>query len=84
VTPVAPVSEPEVISAGQITPTDSMSIIGAGEDFSGSDGHSTRGAAAGEGRPYDVLSESEGMLTPASWSEVGSVISDTEGPVAAR
>lgn len=69
-TPVAPVSEPEVVSDGQLTPTDSISIIGSGEDV----GNDTRA-----GRPFDVMSESEGMLTPASWSEVGSVISETEG-----
>ncbi|OAQ68954.1 hypothetical protein VFPPC_13762 [Pochonia chlamydosporia 170] len=69
-TPVAPVSEPEVVSDGQLTPTDSISIIGSGEDV----GNDTRA-----GRPFDVMSESEGMLTPASWSEVGSVVSETEG-----
>lgn len=72
VTPVAPVSEPEVISDGQLTPTDSVSIIGSGECV-GND-NDTR-----SGRPFDVMSESEGMLTPASWSEVGSVVSETEG-----
>jgi hypothetical protein len=70
-TPVAPVSEPEIVSDGQLTPTDSVSIIGSGEDV----GNDTRQ----QQRPFDVLSESEGMLTPASWSEVGSVVSETEG-----
>lgn len=69
-TPVAPVSEPEVVSDGQLTPTDSISIIGSGEDV---------GNESKAGRPFDVMSESEGMLTPASWSEVGSVVSETEG-----
>ncbi|KND88826.1 hypothetical protein TOPH_06531 [Tolypocladium ophioglossoides CBS 100239] len=75
VTPVAPVSEPELISDGELTPTDSMSLAGSGEDIS-SEAQSSR---AGEtGRPFDVMSESEGMLTPASWSEVGSVISEND------
>lgn len=82
VTPMAPISEPELISDGQLTPTDSMSIIDAGEDAGSHEARSVRGAGTSEGgRPYDVLSESEGMLTPASWSEVGSVISEAEGPV---
>ncbi|KAG8425087.1 hypothetical protein J3458_001827 [Metarhizium acridum] len=72
VTPVAPVSEPEVVSDGQLTPTDSVSVIVSGGDV-GSDNDSRLG------RPFDVMSESEGMLTPASWSEVGSVVSETEG-----
>lgn len=85
VTPMAPVSEPEVISEGQLTPTDSMSIIGSGEDYTANEVQSAREAGTSEGgRPYDVLSESEGMLTPASWSEVGSVVSDTEGPTPVR
>lgn len=85
VTPAAPVSEPDLISDGQLTPTDSMSIIDAGEDFGRNEARSVREAGTSEGgRPYDVLSESEGMLTPASWSEVGSVVSETEGPMPLR
>ncbi|KAK0391252.1 hypothetical protein NLU13_0753 [Sarocladium strictum] len=85
VTPMAPVSEPEVISEGQLTPTDSMSIIGSGEDYTANEAQAAREAGTSEGgRPYDVLSESEGMLTPASWSEIGSVVSDTEGPTPMR
>lgn len=80
VTPTAPVSEPDVISDGQLTPTDSVSIIGSGEDFGRDEEPAGRSAGGPDAdRPYDVLSESEGMLTPASWSEVGSVISETEG-----
>ncbi|PHH85190.1 hypothetical protein CDD83_777 [Cordyceps sp. RAO-2017] len=83
VTPAAPVSEPELISEGQLTPTDSVSVIGSGEDL----GRESRSSvAAGDtGRPFDVLSESEGMLTPVSWSEVGSVVSENEvvGPTPA-
>ena len=66
-TPVAPVSEPEAVSDGQLTPTDSVSVIGSGD---------VDPAGGAQGRAFDVLSESEGMLTPASWSEVGSVVSE--------
>lgn len=75
VTPVAPASEFEEISDGQLTPTDSVSIIGSGEDVASEANSSHVGQ---NGRPYDVMSESEGMLTPASWSEVGSVVSDND------
>lgn len=81
VTPAAPMSEPELVSDdGQLTPTDSVSLVGSGEDLA-QDARSLR--AAETGRPYDVLSASEGVLTPVSWSEVGSVISesDAHGPV---
>ncbi|KAI5463773.1 hypothetical protein BGZ63DRAFT_199715 [Mariannaea sp. PMI_226] len=81
VTPTAPVSEPEVLSDGQLTPTDSMSIIGSVDDVA-NETHSTRGDQ--ESRYYDVMSESSGMMTPASWSEVGSVISESEAPIPAR
>ncbi|KJZ79195.1 hypothetical protein HIM_01346 [Hirsutella minnesotensis 3608] len=76
VTPAAPMSEPELISDGQLTPTDSVSLVGSGEDVA-NDANSSRAGDAE--RPYDVLSESEGMLTPASWSEIGSVVSESEG-----
>ena len=69
-------SEPEVISEGQLTPTDSVSVI---EDFYHEDAQSTR--ADENGRYFDVMSESEGMATPASWSEVGSVISESDAHV---
>ncbi|KAH0496853.1 hypothetical protein TgHK011_004197 [Trichoderma gracile] len=78
VTPVAPMSEPDVISEGELTPTDSMSLAGSGEDIADDARISERDS---NGRYMDVMSESEGMLTPASWSEVGSVISDNEGPM---
>ncbi|CAG9997490.1 unnamed protein product [Clonostachys byssicola] len=79
-TPRMPVSEAgsepdEFLTEGQLTPTDSVSIIGSHEDF-GNDGVSTRNGSAA--RPYDVISESDGMMTPASWSEVGSVISESD------
>ncbi|KAL7937919.1 hypothetical protein V8C35DRAFT_290291 [Trichoderma chlorosporum] len=78
VTPVAPMSEPDVISQGELTPTDSVSLVGSGEDVA-NDAHFSE--HDGNGRYMDVMSESEGMATPASWSEVGSVISDNDGPM---
>ncbi|KAF4968507.1 hypothetical protein FZEAL_10382 [Fusarium zealandicum] len=82
VTPTAPVSEPEVISDdGMMTPTDSVSLVGSGEDVA-NDVQSSRDGETG--RYFDVMSESSGMATPASWSEVGSVISESDAPVLAR
>ena len=78
VTPAEPVSEPELISDGEFTPTDSMSLEGSGEDVA-NDALSSREDE--HGRLYDVMSESEGIPTPGSWSEVGSVISESDAPV---
>ncbi|KXH53760.1 hypothetical protein CSAL01_03610 [Colletotrichum salicis] len=82
--PPVPMSEPELVSEGELTPTDSASLAGSGEDVA-NDAASSR--AGDNSRYYDVLSESEGMMTPASWSEVGSVVSESEtrsGTVPAR
>lgn len=76
-TPAAPQSEPELLSDGQLTPTDSHSLAGSGVDV-GNDALSSRDGETG--RPFDVISESDGMMTPASWSEVGSVISENDAP----
>jgi hypothetical protein len=76
-TPAAPQSEPELLSDGQLTPTDSHSLAGSGVDV-GNDALSSRDGEMG--RPFDVISESDGMMTPASWSEVGSVISENDAP----
>ncbi|KAK1674823.1 hypothetical protein BDP55DRAFT_666406 [Colletotrichum godetiae] len=73
--PPVPMSEPELVSEGELTPTDSASLAGSGEDLA-NDAASSR--AGDNSRYYDVLSESEGMMTPASWSEVGSVVSESE------
>ncbi|KAH6659789.1 hypothetical protein BKA67DRAFT_653004 [Truncatella angustata] len=74
ISPVGPLSEAELISEGQLTPTDSVSLVGSGEDV-GEEAHSSVGEP---GRYYDVLSDDEGMMTPASWTEVGSVISESD------
>ncbi|CCF36358.1 hypothetical protein CH063_07946 [Colletotrichum higginsianum] len=73
--PPVPMSEPELVSEGELTPTDSASLAGSGEDVANDAASS---GAGDNSRYYDVLSESEGMMTPASWSEVGSVISENE------
>ncbi|KAM0328010.1 hypothetical protein ACHAQA_005409 [Verticillium albo-atrum] len=73
--PSVPMSEPEMVSDGMLTPTDSVSLAGSGEDVA-NDAASSK--AGDNERPYDVLSESDGMLTPASWSEVGSVVSEND------
>ncbi|KAI1759284.1 hypothetical protein GGR53DRAFT_523978 [Hypoxylon sp. FL1150] len=76
VSPAAPLSEPEIISEGMLTPVDSASVAGSGEDI----GDDTR--SWNDSRPYDVMSDDEGMMTPASWTEVGSVVSDSEAGAA--
>lgn len=81
VTPTAPISEPELLSEGQLTPTDSVSLVGSGDDVA-NDVQSSRDGETG--RYYDVMSESSGMATPASWSEVGSVISESDAPIPVR
>ncbi|KAI0132138.1 hypothetical protein BJ170DRAFT_612678 [Xylariales sp. AK1849] len=74
-TPAGPLSEPELISDGQLTPTDSASLAGSGEDI----GEEARSTTSQEpGRYYDVMSDDEDMMTPASWTEVGSVVSESD------
>lgn len=60
-------SEPEHVD-GQLTPTDSVSLVGSGEDVAA--------MSDAESRDYDVISE-DGM-TPSSWTEVGSNVSDSD------
>ncbi|KAH7160907.1 hypothetical protein EDB81DRAFT_879251 [Dactylonectria macrodidyma] len=81
VTPTGPLSEPELLSDGQLTPTDSVSLVGSADDVA-NDVQSSRDGETG--RYYDVMSESSGMATPASWSEVGSVISESDAPIPVR
>lgn len=81
-TPRAPVSEPEVISEGQLTPTDSASVAGSGVDIAhemDAGGAGGEFLVRGEHNDFDVMSETDGGLhTPRSWSEVGSVVSESE------
>ncbi|KAJ2906332.1 hypothetical protein MKZ38_002048 [Zalerion maritima] len=79
VSPAAPLSaasEPDVISYGDLTPTetDSLSLAGSGVDVA-----NEVGSRAGDN--FDIISDSTGMATPASWSEVGSVVSEDDHPV---
>ncbi|KAG8166834.1 hypothetical protein KVR01_002523 [Diaporthe batatas] len=79
VTPAAPLSEMsdgELVSEGQLTPTDSASVAGSGFDVANEIAASQNGSS----KYYDVLSEDEdGIPTPAhSWTEVGSVVSESE------
>ncbi|KAH9883759.1 hypothetical protein F4778DRAFT_621047 [Xylariomycetidae sp. FL2044] len=73
--PAAPLSEPELISDGALTPTDSASLAGSGEDI-GYEAASVRSGS--QARYYDVMSDDESIMTPASWTEVGSVVSESE------
>lgn len=77
VTPAAPMSEPELISDGQLTPTDSASIAGSGVDVANEIASVRSGSR--NAPYYDVLSEDEGVMTPSSWSEVGSVAGESDG-----
>ncbi|KAI0418539.1 hypothetical protein F5X98DRAFT_363052 [Xylaria grammica] len=72
--PVSPAtaSEAELLSDGELTPTDSASLAGSGVDVA-DEVHSTRS--------FDVLSD-DGMHTPSSWTDVESVGGESEaGPV---
>ncbi|ESA42843.1 hypothetical protein GE21DRAFT_5723 [Neurospora crassa] len=73
VTPTEPMSEAEMVSAGQLTPVDTMSLADSGEHIENSDAVSSRA------QDFDDLSDSDdGIATPGSWSDVGSVISETD------
>ncbi|PHH71502.1 hypothetical protein CDD80_5237 [Ophiocordyceps camponoti-rufipedis] len=66
-------SDGELVSDGRLTPTatevSAPSLAGSGERV-------VREEEAV--RPFDVLSESDGMDTPLSWSDMGSVVSESE------
>ena len=71
VTPAAPLSvasDPESLD-GQATPTDSASMAGSGEDVGRDDASSVNGVMSEDG---------DGMNTPGSWTEVGSVVSESD------
>jgi len=71
--PAAPLSEAELISEGQLTPTYSPSLAGSGVDVAND-------AVSSKGGDFDLMSEDgSGIPTPNSWSEVGSVISESDG-----
>jgi len=67
-------SEPEQFvqsEGGMATPTDSASLAGSGEDVGRDD-------VSEAGSKLDVLSD-DGISTPGTWTEVGSVVSESEG-----
>lgn len=73
VTPTEPMSEAEMVSVGQLTPADTMSLADSGEHIENFDAVSSR---AGD---FDDVSDSDdGIATPGSWSDVGSVLSEDE------
>lgn len=86
VTPAAPLSEMsdgELVSEGQMTPTDTDSGSAAGsgvEVVVNREGDTASSHNGSSSRYYDVVSEDEdGFPTPAhSWTEVGSVVSESE------
>jgi hypothetical protein len=60
-----------VPGSGDITPTDSMSLAGSGDEV-----WAPRSGATSEG---DVMSvDGDGISTPGSWTEVGSVVSEND------
>ncbi|KAI3318288.1 hypothetical protein HD806DRAFT_512409 [Xylariaceae sp. AK1471] len=63
-TSTAPPSEVNAELGGALTPTDSVSVVDVANDELSSDG--------------GVMSDDEGMMTPTSWTEVGSVVSESE------
>lgn len=67
-TPQAPVSEPELINEGQLTPADSASVVDVG-------GEEYRFEEEDDGMSE---TDASGVATPTgSWSEVGSVVSES-------
>lgn len=74
VTPTEAMSEAEMVSQGQLTPADTLSVADSGEHIENFDAASSRA-----GEDFDELSDSDdGIATPGSWSDVGSVISETD------
>lgn len=64
-------SDPPESVPGDLTPTDSVSLAGSAEEV-----WQPRSGATSEG---DLMSvDGEGISTPGSWTEVGSVISDND------
>jgi hypothetical protein len=72
---------------GDLTPTDSMSIVDGGSEVWGPrSGATSEFGFRRRGQDGDVISvvdseDEEGILTPSSWSEVASVVSESEGHV---
>jgi len=59
-----------VSEAGFMTPTDTASVAGSGVEVAAEEAESNKS--------FDVMSDDGSVLTPTSWSEVGSEISESE------
>jgi hypothetical protein len=59
-----------VSEAGFMTPTDTASVAGSGVEIATEEVESNKS--------FDVMSDDGSVLTPTSWSEVGSVVSESE------
>ncbi|KAH8659134.1 hypothetical protein BGZ60DRAFT_471841 [Tricladium varicosporioides] len=71
--PGSPFSDPPISIPGDLTPTDSMSLAGSG------DAEEIWAPRSGATSDADVMSvDGEGISTPGSWTEVGSVVSEND------
>ena len=77
--PMTPTSASFSHIEGQLTPDDEFSLAGGDEDVEHPVDVEPEAAS-----DADVQSMSEGMFTPASWSEVGSTVSESEASMRAR
>lgn len=65
-------SDPEMLGSGAATPTDSISMVGDAPE-------EVWGPRSGATSEHDVLSiDGDGIHTPSSWSEVGSIVSEND------
>ncbi|KAH6673756.1 hypothetical protein B0J14DRAFT_541426 [Halenospora varia] len=77
--PGSPFSDPPISVPGDLTPTDSMSLAGSG------DAEEIWAPRSGATSDADVMSvDGEGISTPGSWTEVGSVVSENDAVPAAH
>lgn len=77
VSPTAPASEASKSEedSGELTPTDFVSLAGSGEDI----GIDNTSSIEADVRSFYAISEDgDGISTPGSWTEVGSVTSGTQ------
>ncbi|KAI1735710.1 hypothetical protein F4680DRAFT_469749 [Xylaria scruposa] len=67
----ASTTDAELITDGELTPTDSASLAGSGVDVADE-------AVSSRSFEDDVLSHSSGMDTPTSWTDVESAVAESE------
>lgn len=75
-TPSTPTSASFSHLGGQLTPDDGFSLAGGDEEVDAQHVEMANGAASEAAA--EVRSISEGVFTPASWSELGSTVSESE------